>query len=153
MVPASKKACTSPAATQTDGPSGSACARGSPRSSRPKLGRPLTGVGRCGAPGGGRPCVVAAILFLAAHARAGTLDFAAAPQGLLRYAQHLALLQAPPVLSNLRCDASQPLCRSLSQERVIERGGVRVGLLAVLREDLERRVGPGHLPGAVLPTS
>ncbi|HEV8322789.1 MAG TPA: 5'-nucleotidase C-terminal domain-containing protein [Myxococcota bacterium] len=62
-------------------------------------------------------------------------------------------------LANADCDAAaSPLCRWLGDDggrvprryRLFTRGGVRVAVVAVLDEDLARRVAPGHAAGLSL---
>lgn len=80
----------------------------------------------------------------------GVSEFAMAPGGLGHYLWELRRAGAPPLLSNLKCAAGsdeQAGCRRLADRLLLSRGGVRLGLLNVVGDDLRRRVGPAHLRG------
>ncbi len=82
----------------------------------------------------------------------GLFDFGASPAAFARYRKTLAGLGIPLLASNVSCTADSR-CEGLyakggKRYRVITRGGLRVGLFAVLREDLPKRIihrGKGEL--------
>ena len=79
----------------------------------------------------------------------GVQDFEMANETLLSYLEGLRRSSTSTMLSNITCAANeQMLCRLLSTQQMVNRGGIKVGLLSAIPEDAPQRVGPGHLHGA-----
>lgn len=79
----------------------------------------------------------------------GVPEFAIAREPLLPFLAALQRRGTPSLASNLACaKPGQGLCQHLQPWQERTHGGLRLGLLAVLPQDLAQRVGPGHLHDA-----
>jgi 2',3'-cyclic-nucleotide 2'-phosphodiesterase (5'-nucleotidase family) len=78
----------------------------------------------------------------------GVTDFVLSAHGIAAFLDEIQRTGRPAVLSNVACAAeAAALCQRTARQLVLDAGGTQVGVLAVVPENLPRRVAARHIAG------